>query len=261
MSRGRGLSSLIKLVVFLVKRISGNSGAGRRGERTIKWKLGWLPNEYFVINDLMLNRGNGYTSQIDHVVVSRYGIFVIETKNISGYIYGSEHSQTWKRVWKAWYYGIERSNELVFDNPVRQNEAHIRALSSKLGNIAIKYIPIIAFSTKAELRVSATHTHVIYSSQVRKLIRSYSEPVMSFEKVKQIYECLLEINVSDENVRKQHSTRAQINKSNYRYRQQISLANDRCPQCGGNLIRRNGKYGAFYGCSNYPTCKYTHSAT
>lgn len=32
---------------------------------------------------------------------------------------------------------------------------------------------------------------------------------------------------------------------------------DKCPKCGGNLILKNGKYGSFYGCSNYPNCKYT----
>lgn len=259
--RGGGLFSLIKLGVFIAKRISGSSGAGRRGERAVRWRLGWLPDEYFVLNDLMLDRGHGYTSQIDHVVVSRYGIFVIETKNISGYIYGSERAQTWKRIWKAWYHGFERSNELEFDNPIHQNEAHIKALSAKLGSRATKFIPIIAFSTNAELRVSAEHTHVVYSTQMRRLIRAYNEPVMSLEQAKQIYDYLLSINVTDEQVREQHSARAQINKSNYRYRQQESLANGKCPQCGGNLILRNGKFGAFYGCSNYSNCKYTHPVT
>jgi len=30
-----------------------------------------------------------------------------------------------------------------------------------------------------------------------------------------------------------------------------------CPKCGGNLVERIGKYGKFYGCSNYPKCQYT----
>ena len=33
-----------------------------------------------------------------------------------------------------------------------------------------------------------------------------------------------------------------------------------CPQCGGELIKRNGKFGAFFGCSNYPSCRYTKNA-
>lgn len=30
-----------------------------------------------------------------------------------------------------------------------------------------------------------------------------------------------------------------------------------CPKCGGHLVKRNGKYGTFYGCSNYPKCRFT----
>ena len=72
--------------------------AGEKGEMAVAIRLSNLPkNDYFVINDLLFRRQNGRTSQIDHVVVSRYGIFVIETKNISGYIYGGEYSQTWTR--------------------------------------------------------------------------------------------------------------------------------------------------------------------
>ena len=29
-----------------------------------------------------------------------------------------------------------------------------------------------------------------------------------------------------------------------------------CPECGGELVIRKGKYGEFTACSNYPTCKY-----
>ena len=256
MRRGGGIFSLIKLSVLIAKRVTGESGAGRRGERAVRWRLGWLPDEYFVINDLMVNRGNGYTSQIDHVVVSKYGVFVIETKNISGHIYGNEYSPKWKRYWKAWYYGVEHSNELEFDNPILQNEAHIKALSQIIGN-RVTYIPIIAFSTNGELHVSVEHTHVIYSSQVRRLIRSYREPVMSYEQAQKIYENLVANNITDENVRAQHSARAQLNKNNYQQRQEEAISNGRCPSCGGKLAKRQGKYGVFYGCSNYPKCKYT----
>jgi DNA topoisomerase-1 len=34
-----------------------------------------------------------------------------------------------------------------------------------------------------------------------------------------------------------------------------------CPECGGRLILRRGRFGKFYGCENYPTCKYTESIT
>lgn len=39
-------------------------------------------------------------------------------------------------------------------------------------------------------------------------------------------------------------------------RRDEAVANGRCPRCGGSLILRNGRYGQFYGCSNYPQCNY-----
>ncbi len=34
---------------------------------------------------------------------------------------------------------------------------------------------------------------------------------------------------------------------------------DVCPRCGGQLIKRNGRFGPFYGCSNFPKCRYTNT--
>lgn len=68
---------------------------GKRGEMSVAAILKSLPkNDYLVINDLMLRLGN-WTSQIDHVVVSKFGVFVIETKNYQGWISGGENSDKW----------------------------------------------------------------------------------------------------------------------------------------------------------------------
>ena len=56
---------------------------GKRGERRVLAKLSQLPDEYTILNDLVFRTENG-TTQIDHVVVSKYGIFTIETKNYRG---------------------------------------------------------------------------------------------------------------------------------------------------------------------------------
>ncbi len=57
-----------------------SSQIGVRGEIKVSKKLLLLSNEYYVLNDILLRIGNR-SSQIDHIVVSIYGIFVIETKN------------------------------------------------------------------------------------------------------------------------------------------------------------------------------------
>lgn len=79
---------------------------------------------YRVLHDVTLLRGDGTTTQIDHVVVSRFGLFVIETKNMSGWIFGRENDANWAQV-KFRYKGS-------FQNPIRQNWLHLSALSELL---------------------------------------------------------------------------------------------------------------------------------
>ncbi len=61
----------------------GNWSAGKEGEVAVTEALRFLPNEYVLLNDLMLPNGRG---NVDHLVIGPNGIFVIETKNYSGYV-------------------------------------------------------------------------------------------------------------------------------------------------------------------------------
>ena len=80
-------------LTFILKRLIPSKGA--IGEKRVARILEKLPEgKYSVINNLLLNN-SGYTSQVDHVVVSVYGIFVIETKTYQGIISGGENSEQW----------------------------------------------------------------------------------------------------------------------------------------------------------------------
>jgi len=79
---------------------------------------------YRSIKNVTIPTANG-TTQIDHVIVSKYGIFVVETKNIKGWIYGDEKQAQWTQV----LYG----KKCHFQNPLRQNYRHTKALSEFLG--------------------------------------------------------------------------------------------------------------------------------
>lgn len=84
------------------------------------------PKVYRVFNDLVLPRPDGKgTTQVDHVVVSPFGIFVIETKNYEGWIFGDENSRQWTQV----IYGKKSR----FQNPLHQNALHVRALATATG--------------------------------------------------------------------------------------------------------------------------------
>lgn len=93
------------------------------GEKIVASKLSKLPEQqYRVLNDIMLRTEYG-TTQIDHIVISIYGIFVIETKNYKGWITGSEYGEYWTKN----MYG----KKYTFRNPLKQNYAHVKALEKK----------------------------------------------------------------------------------------------------------------------------------
>lgn len=73
---------------------------GKAGEHWTKQILRKLPKEqYIVLNDLLLQDDN-YTHQIDHLVISKYGLFVIETKQYNGFIKGNKYDKQWTRYLK-----------------------------------------------------------------------------------------------------------------------------------------------------------------
>ena len=262
------ISSLVVLLAILLWIGSKGGGGfpwiyrtpGEKGEYKVAGQLSVLdPQRYFIINDLVFRKSNGLTSQIDHVVVSPYGVFVIETKNISGYVYGSETANQWLRRWKGYSRrGHYKQDELSFDNPILQNEAHIDALSERIGRgMQIPYYSIIAFSPVATLKVRADKHHVIYWNEIRSCIYGYDKPIMDIEEAKNLYENIVALNIRDPEVRNQHAESAYERKRNFEEKANTAVSKGICPRCGGNLVLREGMYGRFYGCSNYPNCKYT----
>lgn len=240
-----GIISVLVFVALIVLRVLWRRSKGRRGEKQVATLLTLLPKDkYKVINDLFIQKG-GYSTQIDHVVVSIYGVFVIETKYYRGWIYGGENSEYWTKN----VYG----HKFELRNPLWQNEGHIKTISKLLDDPGlIPIYNIVAFSNQANLKIDKS-LPVMYWHQVVPYIRQYDEPVMSDSYVEEIYRTLLAANVEDKGARKQH---VQSVKRNVQ-RRNNAVASGKCPKCGGKLVLRNGKYGKFYGCSNYPKCNYT----
>ena len=241
------ISAIILAVIVLIVSIWLRRSKGRIGEHRVAHILGRLPKDrYQVINDLLLRTSSGSTTQIDHVVISQYGIFVIETKFYKGWIYGGENSEFWTQN----IYG----NKYTLRNPILQNAGHVRALRQLLKDYGdIPFIPIVAFSRQATLGVSSG-TPVIYWNQIRKVIGQFKEKRIAPDAVTGIYNKLIESNIPDSKESRREHIR---NVRSYEDRRNIAVASGKCPRCGGNLVLRHGKYGSFYGCSNYPRCKFT----
>ena len=98
------------------------SQKGKRGERLVAMRLRkGLSDEYLILNDIYLPLPDGTTTQIDHIVVSQYGVFVDETKTYSGWIFGDEKSKDWTQ-------SIYRKKSR-FQNPMRQNFNLLQSLN------------------------------------------------------------------------------------------------------------------------------------
>ena len=237
--------SLVFVVALTVLAFVWKARKGKRGERLVAAHLAKLPQEdYKVINDLLLQSG-GYSTQIDHVVVSVYGIFVIETKYYKGRIFCSENNEYWKQN----IYG----HKYQLRNPVWQNQGHVKAIRRTLEDTGMLPIhSIVAFSHQARLRGNRPSS-VLYWNGIVPYIKGFTEPKMSKSYVNEFYDKLASANVTDKKARKQHVSSVKANQA----RRDKAVSQGICPLCGGELVKRKGRYGRFYGCSNYPACKYT----
>lgn len=234
----------VLLLLSFLFRLFQHKIRGFFGEKSVAFFLSRLDqNQYKVIHNLMLS-SQGRTSQIDHVVISNYGIFVIETKNYQGWITGTETSDYWTQT-------IYRKKEKL-RNPIKQNFGHIQALKANLTEYPdILYIPIVVFTLRANLKVKTT-SHVVYTTHLLRTIRKYKEIVLSDTEIDDIYQKLLSLNVDSKENRKAHvqTIQNELRVKEAKIREKI------CPKCGGQLVTRTGKYGSFIGCSNYPKCRF-----
>ena len=109
------------------------------------------PSTYRSFHDIMLPTPDGMT-QIDHVFVSRFGVFVVETKNMGGWIFGEPNQHRWTQV-------LPGGRKQQFQNPLRQNHRHVKAVEEALG---ARTLPegtvrsVVAFVGEAELKIDAT---------------------------------------------------------------------------------------------------------
>jgi hypothetical protein len=227
---------------------------GEYGERRVSSFLEDLPCEdYRVYNDLLIRDGN-YTTQVDHIIISRYGIFVLETKNVHGKVYGSENAECWKQYLPDRGYkrhGYTQEHQLR--NPIWQNAGHIRSLRRLVFGNDIPLYGIVVFPRETDLFVNAEQP-VLKMWDVVPYIKRYRDEVLSTEQMGYYRRRLLEVISTSEADRKSHLENVNRNKE----RRDATVASGRCPLCGGNLVLRTGRYGSFYGCSNYPQCKYSH---
>ncbi len=213
------------------------------GELDVKMSFLFMSDSYKKHNNITLINDKTIT-QVDHIVVCRYGIFVIETKNYSGLITGSNNANYWTQ-----YLG---KRKFKFMNPIHQNYGHIKALEEILEVESDKFISIIAFTGEAKLKINS-EAHVIKSNNLKNLIKSYRNEILTEDEVEDI-SCKL-TKIKEKTTKEDIKMHLKLVKNKQReYRRDIK--SNICPRCKGSLIIRKGKYGKFYGCSNFPKCRF-----
>ncbi|EJP82984.1 nuclease-related domain-containing protein [Bacillus cereus] len=172
---------------------------GKAGEKLVKRILGKLdPKSYFVLHNVTVYTEYGDTTQIDHIVIAETGVFVVETKNYEGWIYGSEKAARWTQ-------GIFRKKH-SFQNPFRQNYKHIKAIEWVMEQ-QLPCISIAAFHPKYSLKRVDVHSkgkHALYYNDLKGCIESYTEVQLTNDEVQHIYQTMLRANITDKGIEKKH---------------------------------------------------------
>lgn len=131
---------------------------------------------YRSLNNVILLGRDG-TTQIDHVLVSRYGIFVVEAKNMSGEIFGGEYSPQWTQN----LYGHKHR----FPNPLQQNYRYTAALAEFVGLDADSFVSVVIFWGDCEFK-SPLPSNVVQRGQYTAYIKSKTDVCFSDDEVTQI---------------------------------------------------------------------------
>ncbi len=156
---------------------------GRSGEKKVTRTFKKLLNsdKYLILtNDNIPNpKVEKCFSQVDHIVLSEYGIFVIETKNWSGWIFGNKENKHWTVVYKG---GSKRQ----MYNPVRQNWGHIYALVNFLNIPKEKFHNIVCFIGSAEFKTPIPEFCTKPIGAI-KYIKSFTDIVLTKSEVSSVY--------------------------------------------------------------------------
>lgn len=147
------------------------------GEREVVGVLsrGLDSNNYFIFNNLILPSKINGSTQIDHIVASKFGIFVIESKDMGGWIFGRAHDEKWTQSF------VNREKH-HFQNPIRQNWGHTMTLSRIMPFIPVQIEGIVVFSDRSEFKTPLPED-VIHLSELVGYIKSFSKPILSEREV------------------------------------------------------------------------------
>ena len=238
---------------------------GIEGEEAVAAKLaekGWFRVKGLCLRNLYLPVPEG-TAEIDLLYLTRKGIFVIESKNYTGWIFGREDEPEWSvsvYVGRSWL-GRTKTETHALYNPIWQNAGHVRALEALVGE-EVPLWPVVVFTGRCRLEDvewDSEDVSVCKLEELPRVLRRTGRKTLSQREVRALYDQL------------EPYTRASWGQKRAHVRQVRRIEREqakpwglpgRCPWCGAELVLRTARQGSnagrrFYGCSRYPDCRYT----
>lgn len=212
------------------------------GEKKTAFNM-WLSLEsgtYHRFHNVIIPSKNG-TTQIDHLLVSAYGLFIVETKNKKGWIFGSGDQPKWTQS----IYGKKYS----FQNPLRQTFRQKKVLSEYLGLDESSIQSVVFFVGDCKFKTQLPEN--VLNARLGKYIKRFKSPIISPLEIERIVVQL------QRHVRESSLT----NKDHVRSLRERHSSTTVCPKCGSNLVERTARKGPnagskFLGCANYPRCRF-----
>lgn len=266
----------------IIDKILDDEWVGKHGEKLTERELKWvklLGRKGKTLRNVYLPKENGETSEVDLIYITQKGIFVFESKNYSGWIFGDEKSRNWTAM-------LPNKQKNPFYNPILQNKTHLKWMRNYVGE-DIPLFSIVVFSERCELKkvtVESNDIWVIKRDQTYATVRDIwdkNPDSVSDSKIEELYVSLKELTNVDKATKAAHIENIQ-NKykmptenpgvegksdPSLKSNNNEDIADDKellCPKCGSKLILRTAKKGEnagdqFYGCSSFPKCRYIQS--
>ncbi len=246
---------------------------------TLSIRLFLDKREYHLLNNVTLPLEQG-TTQIDHVIVSRFGVFVIETKNMKGWIFGDPKHKRWTQQLYRRRHG--------FQNPLHQNYLHVMTLKTLLGLADHQLHSIVYFIGDCTFKTPMPD-NVMRRGLVSHIKRQIT-PVLTPTEVIQVVETIQQGRLAANwQTHKQHVAQLKARHSDVPHpplsvvvaampvinqvvnatptiTESLTKPNPLCPRCGNLMVLRTAKHGdnrgnQFWGCSGYPKCRFIVNLT
>ena len=263
------------LMDIIIDSIFDNEWVGEHGEKLTERELKLVKlfgRKGKTLRNVYIPKDNGETSEIDVVYITQKGVFVFESKNYSGWIFGDEKSQYWTAM-------LPNKQKNRFYNPIKQNRTHLKWLKKYVGE-DIPLFSIIVLSERCELKkveVASTDVKVIKRDRtyaaVREIWDSHEDAVEDvdtlYEKLKVLTNVDLAVKAAHiADIERKYKKTETENSTNSIAPTQVDQGLESedlvCPFCGKALVLRTAKKGPntgkqFYGCVGFPNCRYVRN--